>query len=291
MMDSFLLLFVSLFLKQPTTCLRLLTASAAGSIYCCVHTVFTLWQKVNHPELTSGIPGALCTIVTTILSYLLLCMLMLHLAFGIHDKHSLMKNMAVFYAVAVFTGGVFQSAINLITQSHHLSAAYDRSQSLLGNKGLWASWGFMLAAATAAFFLGVGIVRAWHKSRTTAGNIYDIFLEFGSCRIHTKALLDTGNQLYDPPSRRPVTIVEQGVLGGLSLIDYKNSLRAVPFKSLGNEHGMIYAVKADAMIIRLDKKLWQYPEPLIGIYPGSLQKNGGYHGILHPDMVNGGQCM
>ena len=117
-------------------------------------------------------------------------------------------------------------------------------------------------------------------------NIYDIFLEFGNSRIHTKALLDTGNQLYDPPSHRPVTIVEQKVLGEFSLIDYKNSLRAVPFKSLGNEHGIIYAVTADTLIIRLNRKVWQYPEPLIGIYPGSLQKNGGYHGILHPDMVN-----
>lgn len=272
MMDSLLLLLVSLFLRQPTTCPKLLLASAAGSAYCCFHTVFILWLKGSYPSVFHGFPGMLRSIVTTVISYLFLCILMLYLAFGIRDKHSLMKNTAVFYAAAVFTGGVFQSAMNLLTPHNHLS------------------WGAIVLFALFTFAAGLGIIRAWHHKNEN-GDLYDIFLEFGNNSVHTKALLDTGNRLYEPLEHRPVTIVEKTVLGGIELQKYENTLRAVPFQSLGNAHGMLYAVTADRIIIRCAKKVWQYPEALIGIYPGSLQKSGNYHGILHPDMISCGQCL
>ena len=41
MMNSFLLLFVSLWLGQPTTCFRLFMAAGAGSAYCCGWTLIT----------------------------------------------------------------------------------------------------------------------------------------------------------------------------------------------------------------------------------------------------------
>ena len=59
--------------------------------------------------------GIMQSIASTIISYVLLCMLMIFLAFGIHNKHILMKNIAVLYGAALFTGGVFSFLGNLVT--------------------------------------------------------------------------------------------------------------------------------------------------------------------------------
>lgn len=286
MMDSFLLLFVSLFLRQPTTLFKILGASAAGGIYCCVYTVWFVASGTGSYNEQFCIPGIIQSIAGTIISYVLLCMLMIFLAFGIHNKHILIKNIAVFYGAALFTGGVFQFLGNLAKPLNHLYDSYEKYNTETGHIGAWIRFCIIVAICVAAAAV---IIRAWHSGRNLCGHLYDICLEFGEKKVHLTALLDTGNRLYEPGRGRPVTIIEKSAIDEVfESTDYfkiAKNLLYVPFHSIGTEHGMLTAVVADRIIINMEKCVRQYSHAVIGIYPGHM--NGRYRGILHPDIVIG----
>lgn len=286
MMDSFLLLFVSLFLRQPTTFLKIMAASAAGSVYCCIYTVWTAPGGLLCFAGGRGIPGMVQSIASTIISYVLLCMLMIFLAFGIHNKHILMKNIAVLYGAALFTGGVFTFLGNLVTPNNHL---FDQTGEALPARSVGWAWVSLAFFAGAAFFAGLLVIRGWRRWQNISGNLYDICLEFGTKKVQLKALLDTGNQLYEPAAGRPVTIIEKAAMDEIfEAADWEENagkLLLVPFHSIGREQGALTAMVADCAMIRQENKVWQSVNVVIGIYPGRLAPKGEYRGILHPQVL------
>ena len=56
-------------------------------------------------------------------------------------------------------------------------------------------------------------------------------------QIQVKAFLDTGNQLYDPIFRRPVSVIWEGALNGL--FDGTEGTSLIPYRSVGRENGML----------------------------------------------------
>ena len=288
MMDSFLLLFVSLFLRQSTTFLRITAASAAGSVYCCIYTVLTVYKELHFGENGAFFPEILQSIASTIISYILVCMLMIFLAFGIHSKHILMKNIAVLYGAALFTGGVFQILGNLVTPNNHF--AYSAQEQLLPHSLLrgWFYFGLFMGAALLAALV---LCRGWHRQQGLSGSLYDISLEFGNKSVGLRVLLDTGNQLYEPKGGRPVTVIEKEaadkIFEDAEWEKNAGKVLSVPFHSLGREDGKLMAVVADLVIIRQGGTVWQYTDAVIGIYPGQLCKDRKYRGILHPEMLRG----
>ncbi len=287
MMNGILLLFVSLWLRQATTCLRLLGAAGAGSIYCCGFT----WIRAEIAAgPVSGPETFFLNIASTVISYVLMCMLMLFLAFGIHNKHLLMKNLAVLYGSALFTAGVYLLLGNLTTSN---SLLYTKKTPAFGGQGMARAWGIMALAAFAALLCGLALIR--HKAlwRGLTDHLYDLCLEFKDKKVHVRALLDTGNRLYEPETKRPVTIVEQSVLEdqwGRSWTEAKAGIFLfVPFHSVGCERGTLQAIVADSVTICGNGRRWQYKNPVIGIYPGHFQKSGQYRAILHGDMIAGAE--
>lgn len=288
MMDSFLLLFVSLFLRQTTTWLRILAASAAGSLYSCIYTILTVWRALSPSDSLSGIYGLIFNIASSIISYVLICMLMIILAFGIHNKHLLMKNLAVLYGTAVFCAGAFMLLENLpVTEGIAVSGG-EKAQDTHGLLFGWLKlFGVMIPVSAG----GLWLIRAKNSHIGANSGLYELCLQFGEETIHLKALLDTGNRLYDPAGRNPVSIVEKDILEKYLKHKYTQEeireLLVIPFHSVGCDHGILFAVRADRMTVCRDNKLWEYTKAVIGIYPGHFTGNGAYRAILHPDMVSG----
>ncbi|MBB5264441.1 stage II sporulation protein GA (sporulation sigma-E factor processing peptidase) [Catenibacillus scindens] len=286
MMNSFLLLFVSLWLGQPTTCFRLFMAAGAGSAYCCGWTLITA-EVVDVPAFgLSGLGVFLQNIASMIISYVLMCMLMIFLAFGIHNKYLLMKNVAVLYGAALFTAGVFLFLENLQISN---SPILIEKQPASGIGGMARSWGLLVLSAAASFLCGLALIRHKNMWKGISDHLYDLCLEFGDKKVHVRALLDTGNRLYEPKARRPVTIVEKTVFEDQYGRDFTKEKAGtflyVPFHSVGCERGTLQAVIVDVMTIRGNGRQWQYKNAVIGIYPGHFQKSGQYRAILHRDVI------
>ena len=105
-------------------------------------------------------------------------------------------------------------------------------------------------------------------------------------RIVVKALLDTGNRLYEPLTGKPVCLVEYGRLKACLRSRSKlPKLRAIPYHSVGEKHGVLLGITADKLIFKNHRQKYEQSGCIIGIYPGNLSESGGFHAIVHPDIL------
>ncbi|MBO6015725.1 MAG: sigma-E processing peptidase SpoIIGA, partial [Lachnospiraceae bacterium] len=106
-------------------------------------------------------------------------------------------------------------------------------------------------------------------------------------RFCCNALVDTGNSLCDPISRRPVLILERSVLKAYEVTIRPEQYRVIPYHSLGRENGMLEGFVAGLVCV-LDEtengriQRMKRSNVVIGIYEGTLSGDGAYQMILHP---------
>lgn len=124
------------------------------------------------------------------------------------------------------------------------------------------------------------------------------------------ALIDTGNSLIEPLSKSPVMIVEyeeiksilpesiRSVYEDNKKIDYQNledilnnsngkiPLNIIPFKSIGEDSGIILGFKPDYLLINRDNGEMKKDNVIIGIYNGRLSKERNYNGLLNLETIS-----
>ena len=122
-------------------------------------------------------------------------------------------------------------------------------------------------------------------------------------------LVDTGNQLVDPLTRKPVVIVEYGVLKPYLPLELQNiidaegevdlarltevvpsegntvSLRLIPFTTIGKRHGMLVGFRPDKITVFTGDQQVCKNDVVIGIYNRRLSPQGSYRALLHPDLI------
>lgn len=101
-------------------------------------------------------------------------------------------------------------------------------------------------------------------------------------QIQVKAFLDTGNQLYDPIFRRPVSVIWEGALNGL--FDGTEGTSLIPYRSVGRENGMLPAAAADGIRIELNGQKRYFKRPLIAVSKTPLSPDGSYGLLLHTEV-------
>lgn len=119
-----------------------------------------------------------------------------------------------------------------------------------------------------------------HRNR----HIYQVELESEKGNICIRALLDTGNSLKEPISRRPVCLIEEEILAKLTL-ENELFLRAVPYHSVGCEQGLLYGVEIPGMKICLEDGEMEVKHVICAGVGHSLSKKGKYQMILHPALL------
>ncbi len=104
----------------------------------------------------------------------------------------------------------------------------------------------------------------------------------GRCS-HIRGFADTGNQLVDPISRKPVSIISKDAW--MELIDETESplCRLIPYKSVGNPNGLIVAVQIDYMVILEGENSRIYEQPMIAITEQPFTGIFHYSILLHSD--------
>ena len=153
----------------------------------------------------------------------------------------------------------------------------------------------------------------YYKEKTIIENhLYKIIIYYKTKEISLIALKDTGNSLVDPLSKLPVLVVEFNLLkdilpnnfkrlygqkNDLDLFAIENimieledemQLRLIPFKSIGNENGIILGFKPEYIKIQLDNNYFNYENVLIGIFNGELSKDGIFTGLIGQEIFTRG---
>ena len=149
-------------------------------------------------------------------------------------------------------------------------------------QGIWgrtiaAEW--VLIGVFVCVKIGVWYIEKDRKDKKRS--LRTVVLESAGVQISVKALLDTGNRLVEPISGKPVCIVDEEVLAKITL---ENPLffRAIPFRSVGCERGMVYGVQIPKIHIEDEGKTHIVTNVVCAGIGHKLSARNEYQMIIHP---------
>lgn len=134
------------------------------------------------------------------------------------------------------------------------------------------------------FCVKVGLWYIERERKKEKRSLRTVMLESAGIQISVKALLDTGNRLVEPISGKPVCIVDEEVLAKLTL---ENPLffRAIPFRSVGCEQGMVYGVQIPKVHIEDEGKTYSVSNVICAGIGHKLSARNEYQMIIHPGVL------
>lgn len=227
---------------------------------------------------------------------LLISALIVYLTFKSKSIKNFCYQWFCFYIVSfIFAGAIISLSANFTNISKFLL----REVSLLEIFSIK----HIILGTLMALFISVIVFGFNHTKKEMERFIVDAKIIYSQREIEIKALIDTGNTLKDPLSNRSVFVVELSRLYSLlpeGLVDYYNSkekkniedviinlndkfpILLVPFKSIGNDNGLILGFRPDKVIIKLPEEDCdlELSKIIIGIYDGYLSSDNEFSGLL-----------
>lgn len=258
-MDFILLSIVNLILKLYGSKARMAAGSAAGALWAVFAAVYVLpiWLEI-------------------VVSYFLVCIIMLIISFGRAGIRKLVIETLVFYMAAIMAGGGFYMLYQ------HTRAGYYLEMTMQGNAFEAMPLYIWILLMTGIYF---GIRFLWLnlcEIQKRRKYIYKVTLYYGEKEQRLMALVDTGNHLYEPVTHKPVHIVTydscRQLFNGAAVQAF------VPFQSIGKENGMMPVVFPDRMCVERDGKVIEITKPVIGISKHRLSPSGEYEMLLHDEL-------
>ncbi|MEW6623153.1 MAG: sigma-E processing peptidase SpoIIGA [Bacillota bacterium] len=242
---------------------------------------------------------------SSILIKILVSVVMVIITFYPIPSRKLLQALAYFYLIVFAAGGaVFGCMYVLNSQAVDYPAMGPGVLHVTQVKYIW-----LLAALAAAVLFGkygAKIIKAnFFKSAVHVPAIICI----GDIKIPIKTLVDTGNQLTDPLTGKPVMIAELETLASIIPPDVYNILqnqkdldintavttlagtslssriRLIPFNSIGKQRGMLVGIRPDHVFIVHNDKTAKVSDIIVGLYNYRLSPKGLYKGLLHPEIL------
>lgn len=268
-MDAVLLWLLGKIRAYTITTIRLLIGSLIGGLGSC----FVIYFR-NMP-----------VFLIFLLQNFFLVYGMLKITYPNHTTKDYLYNLILFYCLGIILNGAVSTILN-------------QQIPFLQNK--------MTVHAVAVFSLGIMcsclILFFWKKGKALQRreqNLYNIILKKQGICCEGKGLLDTGNQLKEPITGKPVVVAEYDAVKNLFSEDLQEAIvrfgkgemdtvhpiKWIPYHSLGNRCGAMPGIYVDEMIIHVNNENRIKKRVLIGIVfePVSTQKL--YQFILHEEYI------
>ncbi len=143
------------------------------------------------------------------------------------------------------------------------------------------------------------------KDKINYDQMYEMWIEmYGKC-IFTTGYIDSGNQLVDPLSNRPVVIcdatyireffdekdwqqMEEAIRSdNVDLLPEKvtKKLFIIPYQGVEGQTGFLYTLKPDRLGMIYHGESLSTNKVLVGIQLGRLTRDDAYHCLLHPGLI------
>ncbi|MCC8065483.1 MAG: sigma-E processing peptidase SpoIIGA [Clostridiales bacterium] len=143
-----------------------------------------------------------------------------------------------------------------------------------------------LRAALVPAFLLVRLIvcRCGRKSRKVE-NKAAVTIRHGGQSLTIEGFLDTGNQLAEPVTGRPVSIANEKALESLldEAWEERQGFCLIPYHSLGTQEGWMRGVTFDEMSVTMQRGCRVFRRPVIALYEGRVSAREDFQMILHPE--------
>lgn len=285
-MNFIILWLTSIITKSKVSLIRIGLGSLAGSIY-----LVALFFPVMH-------------FLNTLSMKFILSLLIIILTFFPARIKDFLKLLGYFYIVSFMIGG---AAFGIFYFSDIGVFFYNGIILFKNNSIQW--WILILSVIIVCIlmkFLRDYIQKNFFKEKT----FVPVTIFLNKRLLEVKALIDTGNNLYDPFSNAPVIIVEYEAIKNLlsdelqdifnkgqdkdlyliteklSKSQWSTRFRLIPFTSIGKTNGMLIGLRPDKIRVKTDDQEVEIENTIIGIYRDTLSPDGNYKALLHPDVLN-----
>lgn len=152
---------------------------------------------------------------------------------------------------------------------------------LPGMRGELSMWKVLFASTVTA-----GLVSLYlHFRRRGRTQFYTVKLDFYGETLVCRGFADSGNSLYEPYGRRPVSILtaEEAAPFLERVPPEKHFL--VPFHSIGKKHGLLHAVELPGMEVEDGEERRAFRKVVVALSEEAVTEKGNYQIILHPKFV------
>ena len=196
-------------LKLHTKLYRIIIGSFIGSL-----SILLLFISLNN--------------ISLFILKLLISIVIIIVSFG---RRNFFKNILYFYLISIILGG----SIYL----HDIAYVYDNKGLIFFNNGLSINIILIIIISPIIIYL---YVKENKNYRLRYSNIYTIEIIINNKVYKLKSMLDTGNDLKDPYTKKNIILVNNNIISNINKYIY------VPYKAL-NTSGIIKCFKADRIII------------------------------------------
>jgi stage II sporulation protein GA (sporulation sigma-E factor processing peptidase) len=208
-------------------------------------------------------------------TYLGVSTLMVMTAFDLKRPKDIGKGLIALYLAAVAVGGIMEFLYQ------HTKAGYYIEQILSGNTGRAIPF-YQLIFLGAGSYFGIRVMLRWLPGLWKAkSNFYEVTMHYRGKEKKVTALLDTGNRLYEPVSRRPAHVVTYEAVR--ELCESVSEVVYIPFGSVGKSNGVMPGIFLDEMEVRQGDDVKIIEKPLIAVCKKALSSSGEYQMLLHDE--------
>lgn len=258
-MDIVVISMVKMILKARTSALRIVLGGLIGALWTCILAIYPLL-----PVLLQGL-----------FTYVVVGGLMVKVGLRTQGLRGLVKGILGLYLASAALGGLMMALYQHTRIGYYVEqlirGGYAQSLPLI----IW-----MLLTAGAVFGLKYLWINVMEVQRQKS-HLYEVTLNYSGQIIKTTGFLDTGNQLFDPISRRPVHIVSEELWH--VLYQEGEPVRMIPFHTIGTEGGVMPGMLLDSMAVGKEQPERVIQKPLIAVSPKPLCGDGSYEILLHEE--------
>ncbi|MBP0724820.1 sigma-E processing peptidase SpoIIGA [Bacillus sp. RG28] len=288
LMDFLILQLTSLILKKRSSITRSFLGALVGSIV--VLLAFTPYSYVFASPFMK----------------ILLSFVIVFVAFGRQRMAVFLQLLSAFYFSTFILGGaIFALHYLFSTQDLFSTKEFFKTKNFFGDP---ISWIFELFLIPPVVYYSRKSTQSIAFTNWKLNELYDIEIKWRKVVICVKGLMDSGNSLVEPLTRKPVIILDvseqdynlpselvnlvrqnQFNMQDEDVINKLSFFQAtfVPYKSIGQSNQFIVAVKPASVRIKIKGKWYQSSSVLIGLSHVTLSSDGIFNCILHPKMMEG----
>lgn len=190
---------------------------------------------------------------------------MLLIPFRCRSLRSLLRMMISLLGISFFLGGIF---FFLQRELYLLGWSMDGLTSIMG-------------LGVVSFLIGKWIIT--RKRRKDSSYCQVVIKEEGQ-EIILQALLDTGNSLVEPISRKPVSIIDTEAAKQLFPKGFPEFYRVVPYTSIGKKKGILKCYEIPMICVEVQDVVCECVNVLVA-YSEEYESKQDYHIILNPRLI------
>ncbi|WP_077326021.1 sigma-E processing peptidase SpoIIGA [Virgibacillus siamensis] len=243
------------------------------------------------------------TFINTVAGKLLYSILIILCTFKIRSVYRLLKLLLLFYFTTFAIGGGLL-AVHFLLQNP-IGVSPNGILTFNSGYGDPVSWLFIVIGFPLVWIFTKARMDRHGEEKIRYDQLCPVRVQIGSKCFSTTGYIDSGNQLMDPVSKKPVIICDQYFLkqwfteGEWESIyeahselnfeklpaSWESRINIIPYQGVEGNRTFMMGLKPDNLTFYYENQKITTQKVLIGIQFSELTKDQSYHCLLHPKIV------